>query len=60
MNAVSKAGKKKAGAMEDVNQPEYTKMDIRLGLVIKVWNHPNIGKLLCEEIDVGEESGGVR
>lgn len=35
-----------------------SKLDIRVGKVIKCWNHPESEKLLCEEIDVGE--GSVR
>jgi len=61
-NEASKAGQKggKKNAAADVNQPEFTKMDIRVGLVTKVWNHPDADKLFCEEVDVGEESGGTR
>ena len=38
-------------------QPEFTKMEIRVGKIVKVWNHVAADKLFCEEIDVGEESG---
>lgn len=38
-------------------QPEFTKMDIRVGKITKVWNHAGADKLFCEEIDVGEEAG---
>lgn len=57
--AASKAGQKKkgGGGGADPNQPEFTKMDIRVGQIVKVWNHPDADKLFCEEIDVGEESG---
>ena len=43
------------GAGDD--QPEFTKIDIRVGQITTVWNHPEADKLFCEEIDVGEESG---
>lgn len=33
-----------------------SKLDIRVGLVVKCWNHPDSDKLLCEEIDLGEGS----
>eukprot|EP01034_Spumella_vulgaris_P032472 gene32472-40076_t len=33
-----------------------SKLDIRVGLVVKCWNHPESDKLLCEEIDLGEGS----
>jgi methionine--tRNA ligase beta chain len=51
----SAAGKK--GEDDDSNQPEFTKVDIRVGKIVKVWNHASADKLFCEEIDVGEESG---
>lgn len=51
----SAAGKK--GQQEDSDQPEFTKVDIRVGKIVKVWNHASADKLFCEEIDVGEETG---
>ncbi len=53
--ASSKAGQKKGGGGDD-DQPEFTKMEIRVGKIIKVWNHPDADKLFCEEIDVGEDT----
>mmetsp|Transcript_44291 Transcript_44291/g.94279 ORF Transcript_44291/g.94279 Transcript_44291/m.94279 type:complete len:804 (-) Transcript_44291:58-2469(-) len=53
--AASKAAQKKNTAGSD--QPEFTKMDIRVGQITKVWLHPEADKLFCEEIDVGEEGG---
>eukprot|EP00804_Cyclotella_cryptica_P014236 CCRYP_005650-RA/>CCRYP_005650-RA protein AED:0.27 eAED:0.27 QI:1173/0.75/0.8/1/0.5/0.2/5/0/470 len=50
--AASKAGQKN----EDADQPEFTKIDIRVGQIKKIWNHPEADKLFCEEIDVGEEN----
>lgn len=38
-------------------QPEFTKMEIRVGKITRVWNHPTADKLFCETIDVGEETG---
>ena len=35
-----------------------SKLEIRCGLVVKCWNHPDSDKLLCEEIDVG--NGEIR
>ena len=52
--ATSNAGQKTAAAAD---QAEFTKMEIRVGKIMKVWNHEEADKLLCEEIDVGEESG---
>lgn len=31
-----------------------TKLDIRVGVIIKAWEHETAEKLFCEEIDVGE------
>jgi len=31
--------------------------DLRVGLITKVWHHPEADKLFCEEIDLGEPSG---
>ena len=55
--ASSKAGQKNGAAGGDSNQPDFTKVDIRVGQITKVWNHPDADKLFCEEIDVGEETG---
>ncbi|KAL7552162.1 hypothetical protein ACHAWF_015378 [Thalassiosira exigua] len=52
--AASKAAQGKGAAAD---QPEFTKIDIRVGQITKVWNHPEADKLFCEEIDVGEDSG---
>jgi methionyl-tRNA synthetase len=43
----------------------FTQMDIRVGVINKVWVHETADKLYCEEIDCGDESaegggGGVR
>lgn len=32
-------------------------LDIRVGEVVKCWNHPDSEKLLCEEVDLGEATG---
>uniref|UniRef100_M4BIG3 tRNA-binding domain-containing protein n=1 Tax=Hyaloperonospora arabidopsidis (strain Emoy2) TaxID=559515 RepID=M4BIG3_HYAAE len=40
----------------DSNQPEITKLDIRVGHIINVWKHETADKLYCEEIDVGEDA----
>jgi methionyl-tRNA synthetase len=51
--AASQAGQKEAA----LDQSEFTKIEIRVGQIVKVWNHPDADKLFCEEIDIGEESG---
>jgi aminoacyl tRNA synthase complex-interacting multifunctional protein 1 len=42
-----------AAPAEDELDP--TKLDIRVGIIVKAWEHPEAEKLFCEEIDVGEE-----
>ncbi|CAM9425877.1 unnamed protein product [Chrysoparadoxa australica] len=46
-------GKPKASS-DDPGQPSITKLDIRIGVITKVWKHETAEKLWCEEIDVGE------
>lgn len=36
---------------------DISKLDIRVGVINKAWEHPEAEKLYCEEIDIGEESG---
>ena len=36
---------------------DISKLDIRVGLITKAWDHPDADKLYCEEIDIGEEAG---
>jgi glutamyl-tRNA synthetase len=35
--------------------PPITALDIRVGEIVNVWEHPEADKLYCEEINVGEE-----
>ncbi|ETM53543.1 methionine-tRNA ligase [Phytophthora nicotianae INRA-310] len=35
--------------------PLFASLDIRVGVISKVWKHPESDKLYCEEIDIGEE-----
>lgn len=37
--------------------PDICKLEFKVGLITKVWVHPDADKLYCEEIDVGEEGG---
>jgi glutamyl-tRNA synthetase len=39
----------------DYDGPPISALDIRVGRIIKVWEHPEAEKLYCEEIDVGED-----
>lgn len=36
---------------------DISKLDIRVGVINKAWEHPKADKLFCEEIDLGEETG---
>ncbi|CAM9335337.1 unnamed protein product [Ascophyllum nodosum] len=38
------------------DQPDGTKLDLRVGRITKVWPHETGDKLYCEEIDVGEDA----
>eukprot|EP00742_Colponemidia_sp_Colp-10_P002385 GILJ01002542.1.p1 GENE.GILJ01002542.1~~GILJ01002542.1.p1 ORF type:complete len:411 (-),score=90.59 GILJ01002542.1:101-1333(-) len=50
-----KAKKEKAPAPPaQPEQPDISRLDIRVGHIIKAWKHPSADKLYCEEIDVGE------
>lgn len=33
-----------------------SKLDVRVGVIVKAWEHPDSDKLFCEEIDLGEVS----
>jgi glutamyl-tRNA synthetase len=39
---------------DEYEGPPITALDIRVGRITKVWEHPEADKLYCEEIDVGE------
>lgn len=41
----------------DLDQPDICKLEFKVGLITKVWAHPDADKLYCEEIDCGEEGG---
>ncbi|XP_055389052.1 tRNA-binding protein YgjH-like [Condylostylus longicornis] len=44
-------GEEQTRPIEDV-----TRLEIRVGMIVKAWSHPEADKLYCEEIDIGEES----
>jgi len=56
MEIAASMASQKNSSSDDDNQCEFTKIDIRVGKIHKVWNHPEADKIFCEEIDVGEEN----
>ena len=52
-----KSGKVSAVATTDDQLPDICKLEFKVGLITKVWVHPEADKLYCEEIDCGEEGG---
>ena len=46
---------KAADPIDSYEGPPITSLDIRVGRITKVWEHPEADKLYCEEIDVGED-----
>ncbi|RLN55215.1 hypothetical protein BBJ29_006114 [Phytophthora kernoviae] len=53
-SAAAKAKPAKVKA-EKPATPLFASLDIRVGVISKVWKHPESEKLYCEEIDIGEE-----
>jgi glutamyl-tRNA synthetase len=68
-NGASKQGEKKSNSesaavsatsttadpIDSYEGPAITSLDIKVGRITKVWEHPEADKLYCEEIDVGED-----
>jgi glutaminyl-tRNA synthetase len=62
--AGSRGGAKKNGGGTGSNgqsnptaEMDISRLDIRVGRVLKVWKHETADRLFCEEIDLGEEGG---
>lgn len=51
------ANKSNKGKVANTDQPEICKLEFKVGVITKVWLHPDADKLYCEEIDVGEPEG---
>lgn len=49
--------KKKSPPPAPAGDIDVSKLDIRVGVISKVWEHEEADKLYCEEIDIGEEGG---
>ncbi|KAL3797395.1 hypothetical protein HJC23_010521 [Cyclotella cryptica] len=59
-NAEKAAKKPKADAAPattSADEINISALDIRVGKIMKAWEHESAEKLYCEEVDVGEESG---
>mmetsp|Transcript_14884 Transcript_14884/g.21039 ORF Transcript_14884/g.21039 Transcript_14884/m.21039 type:complete len:799 (-) Transcript_14884:190-2586(-) len=56
--AVAHSKAQQQGGGGDSDQPEFTKIEIRVGQITKVWNHPDADKLFCEEINLGADDNG--
>lgn len=54
-SAKAKVAPKAAAKPEKAALPLFASLDIRVGVISKVWAHPDSDKLYCEEIDIGEE-----
>lgn len=54
--AAARAAQAQAQVQASANVSDFAKMCIRVGKIIKAWDHESADSLLCEEIDVGEES----
>jgi len=53
----AKPAKGSPPAQDDPDQPLFSKLDVRVGHVVKAWHHPEADRLFVEEIDVGEATG---
>lgn len=53
----AKKAKKKSPPAQPSAEIDISKLDIRVGVIQKAWEHEEADKLFCEEIDIGEESG---
>ncbi|CAB9503710.1 Phenylalanine--tRNA ligase alpha subunit [Seminavis robusta] len=55
--AAEETPKRKKKAPAPAAEIDVSKLDIRVGIIQKAWEHPEADKLFCEEIDLGEEGG---
>jgi len=53
----AKPKKKKNAPPQEPVPLDVSKLDIRVGIIEKCWEHEEADKLYCEEIDLGEEGG---
>lgn len=43
-----------SGEASEDPPPPFSQLDVRVGKIVEVWEHPDSDKLFCEKIDVGE------
>ncbi|KAA0155047.1 hypothetical protein FNF28_06758 [Cafeteria roenbergensis] len=54
----AKGGAAKAKAAHaDTSLPPFARVDLRVGRIVRAWDHPDADKLFCEEIDCGDADG---
>ena len=53
--AASSSGQTAVKRPQEDETADFNDLDVRVGVVTKAWKHPESDKLLCEEIDVGED-----
>lgn len=53
----SEKPKKKKSPPAAAGEIDVSKLDIRVGVIEKVWEHEEADKLYCEEINLGEDGG---
>lgn len=56
ISETKKKATKVVAPIEDPNQDNFTKVELRVGKITKVWNHAEAERLYCEEVDIGEET----
>merc|ERR1712070_4178 len=52
----AKAKAKAAGKPAERPIEDVSRLNIKVGKIVKVWHHPDAEKLYCEEIDLGESA----
>ncbi|GLC48701.1 hypothetical protein PLESTB_000127300 [Pleodorina starrii] len=53
--AAAAGGEKKAAAVVDDGPIDVSRLDVRVGRILKAWRHPDADSLYVEEVDVGED-----
>jgi len=51
------SGQRRKAEPQVQNTPPFQRVDLRVGKIVDVWEHPDAEKLWCEKIDLGESDG---